>query len=164
MGARRAREGAGLAFLDTLASGTAECIEYPFGRFTNGYGRARYQGRARPAHVVAYEIHVGPIPPGLEVCHDCGNRPCVNPSHLRVDTHQGNMADCLVHGTHTRGTRNGRARLTAEQVANVRAEVAAGTRQIDLAASLEVSPQTINHIVRGRTWASQADEIRMVAD
>jgi DNA-binding XRE family transcriptional regulator len=107
-------------------------------------------------------MHVGPVPAGSEVCHNCGHRPCVNPAHLRADTHQANMADCLVHGTHTRGARNGRARLTVGQVAYVRAAVAAGCQQNLLASELGVSPQTVNHIVRGRTWA--ADEIALVAD
>ncbi len=154
MGALGTKEGVGLAFLRTL-SASDDCIEYPFGRFkSTGYGRVRSGGRPRPAHVVAFELHVGPVPEGLEVCHNCGNRPCVNPTHLRADTHRSNMADCVGHGTHTRGERNGRARLTADDARRVREEALRGKRQIDLAAETGVSPKTINHVVRGRTWAT----------
>jgi hypothetical protein len=154
MGARGTREGLAMEFLRNLPLSTSECIEFPFGRFSTGYGHVRYEGRSRPAHVVAFELHVGHVPAGAEVCHNCGNRPCVNPRHLRADTHRSNMADTVIHGTHTRGVRNGRARLTAAQVAFVRAEVARDREQRELGAALGVSSQAINHIIRGRTWAS----------
>lgn len=163
MGALGTREGEGLRFLRSLTLGTTDCIEYPFGKFqATGYGRVREGGRARPAHVVSFELHVGSVLPGFEVCHNCGNRPCVNPAHLRADSHRANMADCVAHGTHTRGARNGRAKLTADQVVDIRRAVAGGAQQKALARSLGVSPQTINHIVKRRTWA--ADEIAYVVD
>lgn len=77
MGALGTRQGAGLAFLRVLPSDEAGCIEYSFGRWSTGYGRVRFEGRPQPAHVVAYRLHVGEIALGDEVCHNCGNRPCV---------------------------------------------------------------------------------------
>lgn len=53
-----------------------------------GYGRLGIKGKshAKP-HRFAYELLVGPIPPGLPIDHDnpdfgCGNPSCVNPEHL----------------------------------------------------------------------------------
>lgn len=34
------------------------------------------------AHRIAFEVHKGPIPPGLTIDHLCRNRRCVNPDHL----------------------------------------------------------------------------------
>ena len=47
--------------------------------------------RVRRAHVVSYELHVGPIPLGLELDHLCRVRCCVNPQHLEAVTKQENI-------------------------------------------------------------------------
>lgn len=53
-----------------------------------GYGRVKVCGRLRAAHRVAYELEVGPIPPGFAVWRLCDDPACVRPDHheLRRDT------------------------------------------------------------------------------
>jgi hypothetical protein len=64
---------------------------------TDGYGQigagSRTDGsfRVLKAHRIAYELHIGPIPEGLEPDHLCRVRHCVNPWHLEPVTHQVNM-------------------------------------------------------------------------
>lgn len=50
----------------------------------HGYGLLRVQGRLRAAHRVAYELAVGPIPPGLTVRRRCADPACVRPEHLTL--------------------------------------------------------------------------------
>ena len=52
-----------------------------------GYGYFR-PGRNKRwlAHRYSYELHVGPIPSGLQIDHLCRNRRCVNPAHLEPVT------------------------------------------------------------------------------
>ena len=54
----------------------------------------RDDGKWRPgtAHRIAWELYVGPIPPGLQVDHLCRNRGCVNPRHLEPVTQKVNLA------------------------------------------------------------------------
>jgi hypothetical protein len=41
-------------------------------------------------HILAYELYVGPVPPGLEIDHLCRNILCANPEHLEAVTHKEN--------------------------------------------------------------------------
>jgi hypothetical protein len=58
---------------------------------TAGYGRIRVDRRGMQAHRVAYEMHVGPIPEGLQLDHLCRVRRCVNPAHLEPVTQRENI-------------------------------------------------------------------------
>lgn len=55
-------------------------------RPAGGYGQVREGDRRRPAHVVVYELLVGPVPSGLLLDHTCRMRLCVNPWHLEPVT------------------------------------------------------------------------------
>lgn len=52
-----------------------------------GYGQMTIAGKTRTVHRVAYELNAGwPIAPGLHVNHLCGNRACIEPTHLSLAT------------------------------------------------------------------------------
>lgn len=56
-----------------------------------GYGCIRVDGKTRTTHSVAYEMHRGPVPVGLELDHLCRVRACCNPDHLEPVTHKVNV-------------------------------------------------------------------------
>ena len=74
-----------------------------------GYGLIRDNYVTLKAHRVSYEIHQGPIPEGMLVCHTCDVRTCVNPKHLFIGTAQDNEDDKQSKGRHFH-------KLNAEQI------------------------------------------------
>lgn len=56
-----------------------------YGHF-NPDGRRSGDRKIVRAHRFAYELYVGPIPPGVHVHHECGETLCVNPDHLALLT------------------------------------------------------------------------------
>lgn len=56
----------------------------PYGRYHHSY-----------AHRKAYELFIGPIPPGMNVLHRCDVGICVNPEHLYLGTDTDNVRDRL---------------------------------------------------------------------
>lgn len=121
-----------------------------------GYGKLFRSKVAPPhfyrAHRLSWEINVGPIPDGLHALHHCDTPRCVNPRHLYLGTPLENARDRTARGrlSAAPGERNGRAKLTDAQVAEIRARYAAGgITQIALAHEYGVIQPHISRLVRG---------------
>lgn len=66
----------------------------------HGYGLIHAGGRLQYAHRISYEMHNGPIPPGLDIDHLCRVRCCVNPDHLEPVTRKENINRGIVADVH----------------------------------------------------------------
>ena len=106
------------------------------------------------AHRKSWELYRGPIPDGLFVCHKCDNRMCVNPDHLFLGTNQDNMDDMYRKGRghKAKGEDTGRAKLTDENVRQIRAMLDSGIGSRKIAPMYGVTWGLIQHIKKGRTW------------
>lgn len=63
------------------------------GLHVGGYGDIGYRGKGRPVHRVMWMLVKGPIPPKMDVCHECDVRHCCNPDHLWLGTRKQNLLD-----------------------------------------------------------------------
>lgn len=126
-----------------------------------GYGAFRDRGKYHRAHRISHEVHNGPIPDGYLVMHKCDTPACVNPRHLSAGTYRDNIRDCISKGRahHQRpwaddGSDGGKAgaRLTPEQVREVRDRLAAGQRRNHISRVCGISEGHISAIRRGVHW------------
>lgn len=127
----------------------------------NAAGYGVLHGRERLAHRFSFELHHGAgSADGVLVLHRCDNPPCVRPDHLFPGTNLDNVRDMQAKGRQRppdmRGERHPSARLTEQQVVEIRAEYIARSRSHGakpLAARYSVTPAHIEQIVRRKTWS-----------
>ena len=138
-------------------SDPAKCWEWQSVRNHRGYGKFWLNGRTDLAHRVSYQISNGEIPAGLLIRHTCDNPPCVNPAHLLTGTVKENAEDAVERGKYRRGSENGRAKLTPDQVSEIKKSWAGGETQTSIARRFGVSKSAIQWILNGRNWASLSE-------
>ncbi len=151
---------------------SGDCWIWTGKKVGNGYGCFSHGTRGAVkhyrAHRFSYEWAYGPIPPGLQVLHRCDNPPCVNPAHLFLGTDKDNAADKMAKGRGIsgdrqwtriypervlRGEQHSQARLTEEQVREIRRRYI--PRKIScqqLASEYGVNWRTIHAVVSRQTW------------
>ena len=129
------------------------CIEWLGACAQDGYGMANWDRRGGKAHRYAYITRVGPVPPGMCVCHRCDNRRCVNPEHLFAGTYSANAQDAGRKGRRAVGERHPSATVSVIDVLLIRRLYKCGHfSQRRLAAQLGVARDTIRSIVTRKTW------------
>ena len=113
------------------------CWVFDGNNLRTGYGQIGVKGKKEMAHRAAYRWSKGEIGDGLVIDHQCRNRACCNPAHLRAVTQAVNC----------------QRKLTDEDVREIRRRLATGEethRQI--ADYFGVYRTMISHIKSGRRW------------
>jgi len=136
------------------------CYEWQ-GSKLNGYGRITFGNAGHPerrttgTHRLAYELAFGPIPNGLQVCHKCDNRSCINVEHLFLGTNKDNADDRETkgRGNQALGSKSSMAKLDEEKILEIRKLKANGARTCELSAKYEVHKSTIKRVISGEHWS-----------
>ena len=106
------------------------------------------------AHRFSYELHYGPIPDNILVCHHCDFGRCVNPKHLWLGNNQDNMDDMIVkgRGNKLKGEQHWRSKLTDEQVRIIKSYPKYWGSDTELAKRFNISQPTVWGIRSGKRW------------
>jgi predicted XRE-type DNA-binding protein len=129
-----------------LASG---CMEW-MGYLTQaGYGGMSIQigpnkHTKTTAHRIAYQLHFGKIPEGLDVMHSCDNRRCVNWEHLSLGTPKQNSEDMVRKG------RQRKSQFSEADLADIRNMRSRGMTQQEIANNYGVSRPLVSMLLSGK--------------
>jgi hypothetical protein len=98
-----------------------DCVLWPFRTCKAGYGLAVIGGvQKRASRWMCVLAHGSPPSERYHAAHSCGIPACVNPKHLRWAMPVENMADKNLHGTSNHGERNGKTKLTENDIRAIR--------------------------------------------
>ena len=124
-----------------------DCVEYKGHIGKAGYG-LDYNPETQKtvlAHRYAYYLAYGKIPEGLVISHDCNNKKCVNPKHLKATTQAANVQKAYKDGLQINALRS----LNKETVLAI---MSSTSPQRGIATLYGTSQKTVCNIKRGKTY------------
>mgnify|MGYP001561850012 CR=1 FL=1 len=125
------------------------CTSHHLG--THGYPQIWKDGRPQNMHRVLYEEKYGLLPPKIEVRHTCDTPACINMEHMLPGTTFDNAQDRTIRGRNNPpiGERSGTAKLTEEQVSEIRA---ASGSQGSIGKRYGIGQSQVSRIKGGQRW------------
>jgi hypothetical protein len=135
--------------------GKNDCWLWTGAKQSKGYGSiGNGNGDTVSAHRVAFEISRGKeIPDGFCVMHQHDCRLCCNPNHLTLGTIADNNRDMVRKGRQAKGEKNGRSKLTGQDVLKMRKLFQNDQKtMVELAHEFGVHYNTVRNAVHGITW------------
>ena len=138
---------------------TSGCWLWLGGTDSSGYGSIRVGDKTKSTHRLSYELHRGPIPDGLRVCHKCDVPSCINPDHFFLGTDADNAHDRdrkgrLVPAPPMPGQAHANAKLSDADVLEMRRRVSSGVATPrEEAQRLGITFVAACKILRGAAWS-----------
>lgn len=140
-------------WVKTIPEPNSGCWLWMAARNYQGYGQFKVAGHQVQAHRVALRLSGVAVGDDDKVLHRCDTPPCVNPDHLWIGTCAANAADMVAKGRQAKGERNAKAKLTQDEVNEIRTRYSEGAiTQAALSREYEVSDVMISYIVHGKNW------------
>lgn len=131
------------------------CLIWTGGVNSCGYGKF-WLGKECRAHRIAYQLAYGDIPEDQHVMHLCDVPACVRWDHLVLGTHRENMTDMTDKRRYkmpdNTGEKHGNAKLSEEDVLEMRNLHARGVKQRAIAEQFGLSYQQTSRIINRKQW------------
>jgi len=123
---------------------------------TRGYHVVTLRGGGRKfwchVHMLVCQAFHGERPEGMQTRHLDGDKSNNSVANLQYGTPLENAADKTAHGTTVRGSKHVLSKLTKVDVRKIRALVAAGARQVDVAVRFGICQPHVSDVAAGRVW------------
>jgi hypothetical protein len=121
------------------------------------YGSFSIQGKTHMVHRLSYLVHndIENIPDDLVIRHQCNNKLCFEPNHLKIGTQSENMEDRITSGTAMRGEHHPKAVITEEIAKAIKLskrEGKVGLTQKERAIKFGTSLGIVQAIDSGKSW------------
>lgn len=132
-----------------------DCLFWPYSQ-RRGYPTMRVNGQMKAVHRLICEEKHGPPPADKPMAaHSCsnGHLGCCNYRHLRWADALENAADKTAHGRPTQGESHPMARLSENDVRQIRA-LRSTMRTVEIAKRFGVSTSSVERIVSRKAWSS----------
>jgi len=133
------------------SGGPVACWPWTGARDSDGYGRTGFNHKSYRAIRIAVWLARQEDPSGLFVLHSCNNPPCTNPDHLKVDTQAKNQAFRSTDPAY-QGSRHPGAKLTEDQVREIRDLVTAGATMTATAKQFGISQAWVSKLCKSHFW------------
>ncbi len=124
-----------------------ECVSHSPGE--RGYPTITRNGKFQHIIRYLYERRHGKLPPGQVARHTCDNRLCIRVEHAIPGTIQDNIKDRDLRGRTARGTKNGSAKITEDDVRYIRKSK---KPRAVLAEKFDLHPVYVSAIRGRRVW------------
>ena len=139
------------------------CLEWPFCRFANGYGRITFRDndvwKSTVVHRIAFKV-VHDHWPTLLALHHCDNRPCFNPRHIYDGSSKDNMRDCVQRHRQPCGTTSYLHKITEADVIEARRIYSLGrTTFAELGIKYGLTLEAMRSAITGNRWKHLPDPV-----
>ena len=142
-------------------SDTSDCWQWRGAKNEHGYGvigkGARGSGNIK-ANRLSYQIFYNKNLTSKEcVCHSCDNPECTNPNHLFLGNQRENIRDMICKNRNSPppvrlGELNNKAKLTKDNVQEIRKLSVQGMSSRKIAALFSVNKTSILSIINNKSW------------
>ncbi len=124
----------------------------------DGYAPVYMNGKSYRVHRISFLLHHGYFPINGNACHKCDLRHCLNPLHLFDGTTKDNCQDKVRKGRSVKGEKNGRCRVSEDDVAEIKRLRGEGWILRRLGEKFGIHLSVVCKIVRGDLWKHTLNE------